>query len=1100
MEAGEAAPSGGTVNRVPLPVMAITKRFWASLLVLAVTATGLYPAETARAVGTIDSTASALQVALGIATDPTVVVGASWVTRPPNGRPSALSSLPLGGFPRQDVTYAMMSSGDVLSAPNANSVGNTSADLGGTQQRGNTDFDVTVLRIDLNVPSSVNCLLGVDFRFLSEEFPEYVGSRYNDGFVAEIDQSTWTTSGSTITAPRNFAFDPSGNVISINSTGATAMSGAGSEGTTYDGGTPILSAAAPLSPGLHSLFLSIFDQGDRVYDSTVLIDNLRLGRVNDVATQCKPGAISSNAPRPLLGAHGITGKASDMEFALGIARSLVPGVKTRSLDTTANRSVFVNGDLIVEDARTEVGLAGRRANLLAHSKGGLDSRYAMWTHPELFNMLGMLATPNGGSRAADELCIVRQIPWAGGQLQKQFGPCDDPAVDGAFSITTFFMNEFNKKVRDWNYLNYYVAAGDCTGFLQISCNAATTFLTLCDRGDTAVCVDSAFALDARKNRGIHIGLSPVFDANHTEMRSKPCPASRVVLELYPGRNVNNPWSTSTKGSGCKDLSPAPPVAAFQASQAPAAATAATPPPVLQQLLHLAVSSTPTRVTITPDGTAVDIAVFAPPGSSVTASLEQNSTAIPAIVQATPVFDGDLVAIHADLTSTAPLTLVLNAPQTTEVGVGVHGPDTGVTMSAVASATSSTTATITATVKGLLPPQLRDSTVSALAVGPTGPQTVTLAKVSGPTGPEKTSVFTGQLQVRPGVVTAVDVRLRGASTRETFTSIETSDAKASFGTVGMTRLVDENADGKPDTLLVDVNVNVTTPDTYHVSVDFTTATGTVLFSAPGEANLAVGAGIITLRAPLLAPMTAGVNGPYLLRRAVLTRGVAWNLSATADSLGTTGPVDLGTISVADVAVRRPVLSAVDSNRDARLDTLRIATTIVPPAPGQYRVEGQLTGPDGGIVKPIDVLVDLVAGPNPFSLVVEGQPIIDAGSGVFALSALNVSAANNENISGSSVATTIIVDTTAWTSAPTIGGLIERWNAASRSGEITSRGFYTSELNRLERVAAAIAAGNLTTARSELDTFIAHVEDRAPKPITDAAAAEIGAYARAVRATL
>ncbi len=99
-----------------------------------------------------------------------------------------------------------------------------------------------------------------------------------------------------------------------------------------------------------------------------------------------------------------------------------------------------------------------------------------------------------------------------------------------------------------------------------------------------------------------------------------------------------------------------------------------------------------------------------------------------------------------------------------------------------------------------------------------------------------------------------------------------------------------------------------------------------------------------------------------------------------------------------------------------------------------------------------------------------------------------------------ATTITIDVTAWTTAPTSGGLIERWNAASRSGDVTSRGFYSSELNRLERVSAAIAAGNLTMARSELDTFIAHLEDRAPKPITDAAAAELAAYARAVRAAL
>ncbi len=38
--------------------------------------------------------------------------------------------------------------------------------------------------------------MAFDFRFLSEEFPIYVGTSFNDAFIAELDNSTWTTSGS----------------------------------------------------------------------------------------------------------------------------------------------------------------------------------------------------------------------------------------------------------------------------------------------------------------------------------------------------------------------------------------------------------------------------------------------------------------------------------------------------------------------------------------------------------------------------------------------------------------------------------------------------------------------------------------------------------------------------------------------------------------------------------------------------------------------------------------------------------------------------------------------------------------------------------------
>lgn len=53
---------------------------------------------------------------------------------------------------------------------------------------------------------------------------------------------------------------------------------------------PLLTAVTPPSPGAHSLYLSIFDQGDRIYDSAVIVDNLRLRSVGYVATGYKPGA------------------------------------------------------------------------------------------------------------------------------------------------------------------------------------------------------------------------------------------------------------------------------------------------------------------------------------------------------------------------------------------------------------------------------------------------------------------------------------------------------------------------------------------------------------------------------------------------------------------------------------------------------------------------------------------------------------------------------------------------------------------------------------------------------------------------------------------
>jgi hypothetical protein len=243
----------------------------------------------AAATATVEPTASAQDLALAIARDDSLVVSAEFVAVPPRGTPHAIAR-DFAGFPGGEDGAALLTTGDARLADRPNDSVSSGADIGGPNVRGNTDFDVTVLKLNLMVPANANCLLGIDFRFLSEEYPEWVGTAFNDAFIAELDRSTWSTAGSTISAPDNFAFDPAGNPVTINAAGVTSMTAEQAQGTTYDGATPLLTAATPITPGPHPLFLSIFDQGDHIYDSAIVIDDLRVGRVANVATDCKPGA------------------------------------------------------------------------------------------------------------------------------------------------------------------------------------------------------------------------------------------------------------------------------------------------------------------------------------------------------------------------------------------------------------------------------------------------------------------------------------------------------------------------------------------------------------------------------------------------------------------------------------------------------------------------------------------------------------------------------------------------------------------------------------------------------------------------------------------
>jgi YD repeat-containing protein len=162
----------------------------------------------------------------------------------------------LSSFPTVGSSFAILSTGLATSADAPNTEGDLSFDLAGVN---NADgHDMVQLDLLLQVPSDRNCLR-FDFAFFSEEFPEFVGTAFNDTFTASLDGS-------------NIAFDPAGNLISIN----TVLGMSTTPDTTYDGATALLQAATPVVPGtLVQLVFTIEDQGDSFLDSAVFLDRFR---------------------------------------------------------------------------------------------------------------------------------------------------------------------------------------------------------------------------------------------------------------------------------------------------------------------------------------------------------------------------------------------------------------------------------------------------------------------------------------------------------------------------------------------------------------------------------------------------------------------------------------------------------------------------------------------------------------------------------------------------------------------------------------------------------------------------------------------------------
>ena len=259
------------------------------------------------AMAAITATRDAGAIANAIARNTAWVTGASFVAVPSGGFPNAVSNTALTGFPTSGATYSILTTGNATVANSSNTF-DANVSNGGENVRGNSDYDVTILKTDLAVPIGVNCL-AIDFRFLSEEYPESLGSQFNDAFIAELDTSRWNTSGSTVDAPNNFAFGQDGKVVSINSAGSTSVGAEAAAGTVYDGATARLQAKTPITPGTHSVYLSIFDHLDGSSDSAVFIDKLNLFSVDPA--KCEKGAHLDVAPpkvsgtRPMNSATGV---------------------------------------------------------------------------------------------------------------------------------------------------------------------------------------------------------------------------------------------------------------------------------------------------------------------------------------------------------------------------------------------------------------------------------------------------------------------------------------------------------------------------------------------------------------------------------------------------------------------------------------------------------------------------------------------------------------------------------------------------------------------------------------------------------------------------
>lgn len=241
------------------------------------------------------ATAAALAQAMGIPA--AYIVSASLFSIGTNAvdpRGAAVHTGTLGNFsPREGTTFAVITSGDVAIIPGSNDEAGADVDQGtesgsGVESGGD---DLVKLVLVLNPPDNAKAF-SFDFAFLSEEYPEFVGTAFNDFFVVEKDGSQITfdtSSGNTkINSPYNICYDQQGQPISINANFFKENTNQNT-GTEMDGWTPVLTTCAPLI-STDSLVLTFFigDIGDAAYQSVTYLDNFLFLEENSFTVTYNP--------------------------------------------------------------------------------------------------------------------------------------------------------------------------------------------------------------------------------------------------------------------------------------------------------------------------------------------------------------------------------------------------------------------------------------------------------------------------------------------------------------------------------------------------------------------------------------------------------------------------------------------------------------------------------------------------------------------------------------------------------------------------------------------------------------------------------------------
>ncbi|ACY13487.1 choice-of-anchor L domain-containing protein [Haliangium ochraceum] len=213
-----------------------------------------------------------------------------------------------------------------------------------------TGDDAVTLSIDLLIPPGVT-RMSFQYHFLSAEYPDFIGSAYNDTFTARLSNTpnplvTASVNSAIFHDAANTIVDyPTGYMLYVDDpSGVDEIFGTNAYPDvdhlyTDAGVTDFQYVDAPVTAGPVTLTFDIRDLGDGIVDSAVIIDNIRFAATeivdpNPVLLDPFDGSVRSGDPEAL----ATLGRAVNAVAADGTTQLLVrtnlpsPGAVTYALD------------------------------------------------------------------------------------------------------------------------------------------------------------------------------------------------------------------------------------------------------------------------------------------------------------------------------------------------------------------------------------------------------------------------------------------------------------------------------------------------------------------------------------------------------------------------------------------------------------------------------------------------------------------------------------------------------------------------------------------------------------------------------------------------